>query len=404
MADILGFSPLRALDWNGDPVPGAVASFYLSGTTTPATVYQDQAGTVPYGVTVEADSRGVFPAAYSSVSLKVVVVDSEGTILPGYPMDPVYRSPVTGSSADLVSFAPTARVPSTDVQAAIEQVDANIGADLRAAGFGVTGDAAALVNLDATGTASGRYRIAASTSGTFPAGMAAADGGIVDFIRETAARASQTILHGTTERRATRDLTAGVWTAWREDVTVNQPLARGDLLRYGASNFERLAKGATGQVLKASGTDAVWGSVAPDIVLADVKASGTSGGTSTTGSDVVRVINTKVRDAFSLCTLAANQFTLEAGSYYIRARAAGYAVNANQLLLWNATGATELLRGDSCLTGSQVIFAELNGTFTVAASQALELRHRFQSGVSDGMGVPASFGAERYATIELWRA
>ena len=51
---------------------------------------------------------------------------------------------------------------------------------------------------------------------------------------------------------------ATVWGTWRESVTVNQPLARGDLLRQGVSLVERMTPTAARQVVAFDGTDAVW--------------------------------------------------------------------------------------------------------------------------------------------------
>ena len=263
MADQISFTPLRALDRNGDPVAGALARFYLSGTTTLETVYSDTAGTVPHPSPLVADGRGVFAAVYSNESLKVIATDPSGAVLPGFPMDPAPKTQIGSAGAAGITYAPTAEIPVENVQAAIERVQANITAGGQSFGLGVTGDAELLGNLDSTTTPSGRYRITGATSGTFPAGMVAADGGIVDFARETAAAASQTVYHGATERRATRDLVAGVWGAWREDVTVNQTLVAGDLIYFNGTNFLRLPKGTAGQalVMNSGATAPQWGGI-----------------------------------------------------------------------------------------------------------------------------------------------
>lgn len=263
MADQISFTPLRALDRNGDPVAGALARFYLTGTTTLETVYSDTAGTVPHASPLVADGRGVFAAVYSNASLKVSVTDPAGAVLPGFPMDPAPKTQIGSAGASGITFTPTAEIPVENVQAAIEAVQGNITSGGQGFGLGVTGSAVVLASIDATTTPSGRYRVTGATTGTFPAGMAAVDGGIVDFARETAAAASQTIYHGATERRATRDLVAGVWGAWREDMTVNQTLVAGDLVYYDGTNFLRLAKGTAGQalVMNTGATAPQWGGV-----------------------------------------------------------------------------------------------------------------------------------------------
>ena len=122
MSDIVSFQPIVALDGNGVAVPGALAEFFESGTTTPETVFSDTALTTPLPWPVEANGEGRFPPIYhSGVSLKVVVKTPGGVVLPGYPVDPVRKVGTTAQAAQ-VSFTPSAEVPATTVQAAIDEV------------------------------------------------------------------------------------------------------------------------------------------------------------------------------------------------------------------------------------------------------------------------------------------
>lgn len=65
----------RAIDANGDPIAGAVLSFFEAGTVTPLPVYADVDGNTALGVTVTADAGGLFaemfmlPQAYD-ITLK----------------------------------------------------------------------------------------------------------------------------------------------------------------------------------------------------------------------------------------------------------------------------------------------------------------------------------------------
>lgn len=250
MADQITFNPLRAADGNGQVVAAAQARFFLSGTTTPATVYTDQSASVAHPTPLVADNRGIFPQVFSSEQLKVEVRNYSGALLPGFPIDPAPTSPPTAGAAADISFAPTAEIPFTNVQAAIERVQTNIVAPTLAFGLGVTGSAVVLANIDATTTASGTYRVDATTTGTFPAGFTASAGGIVEFRRETAASASMSLHHTGNDRQSTRKMVGGAWQAWREDLTANQTLVAGDLLYHNGTNLVRLAKGAAGQLLR----------------------------------------------------------------------------------------------------------------------------------------------------------
>ncbi|WP_290688578.1 hypothetical protein [Haematobacter sp. UBA3484] len=127
MADQITFQPLRALDQNGNPVAGAVASFYASGTTIPVIVYSNQAMTLPHTNPLTADGFGIFPPVYiGSGAVRIVVSSPTGVVLPGYPMDPAPQHTVNANTAEMVSFVPAEGVAATNVQAAIEAIQANV--------------------------------------------------------------------------------------------------------------------------------------------------------------------------------------------------------------------------------------------------------------------------------------
>lgn len=140
--------------------------------------------------------------------------------------------------------------------------------------------------------------------------------------------------------------------------------------------------------------------------LREEQASGTNGGTSTAGSYAARVLNTKVVDTGGVCTLAANQFTLVAGTYRIAARAPGEDCGRNKLILYDVTSAAVLLVGAGAFHGAANVEtdATLKGRFTVAAAHALELRWMCETGLASiGLGVACSFGdSEVYAEVELF--
>lgn len=125
MADIAIQPIWQVLDGNGNPYPAARATFFLSGTSTPLTVYTDIGLTVAHPVPVVADANGVFPPVYlGSAAAKAVITTSTGAAIKT--VDPVPKTTASSTGAAQVSFAPTAAIPSTTVQAAIEQVQANL--------------------------------------------------------------------------------------------------------------------------------------------------------------------------------------------------------------------------------------------------------------------------------------
>ena len=126
MSDVFNFGQVRAFDANGNPVPGALATFYIAGTNTLAPIKNAAGASLANPQT--ADASGVFAQmVYADVALKVNVTTAAGVALPGYPMEIAFRSSGVAAAASGISFAPTAEIPVTTVQAAIEAVQGNVG-------------------------------------------------------------------------------------------------------------------------------------------------------------------------------------------------------------------------------------------------------------------------------------
>lgn len=215
MATILIINANRAFDLNGFATPGALATFYDSGTTTERTVYTDPGCTVPHTSPVVADGAGVFPPIYDTGdgAVGVLVTDKHGVALAGYPLDPIVAVGTSQTGAAGISFDPIPEIPEKNVQAAIERLQRNLVEPLADFGLGVTGNAAVLANIDATNTASGFYRFDGTTTGTFPTGVTAADGGSVLVFRSTANNAFMFLLPSGSNRVNRRRL-ATTWQAW----------------------------------------------------------------------------------------------------------------------------------------------------------------------------------------------
>jgi hypothetical protein len=211
----------RQFDDNGNPGSGYVASFFLSGTTTPATVYTDTGATIPAGTSVTANAAGRFAQTFhpGGSALKCVITDALAATVET--IDPVPTSPLSASAAVNVAFSPTGPLPFTNVQAAIEGSVAAASTGFNAFGLGITGNAPLLANLDATNTGSGSYRFDATTTGTFPSGVVAADTGHIVINREASASASMWLYHDTTDRIFIRRMASTAWGAWQENVAAS---------------------------------------------------------------------------------------------------------------------------------------------------------------------------------------
>ncbi|CVK18451.1 phage tail protein [Sporomusa sphaeroides] len=142
----------------------------------------------------------------------------------------------------------------------------------------------------------------------------------------------------------------------------------------------------------------------------DQKASGTSGGTFTSGAWRTRELNQlKTYGNISGVSLSGNQLTIPAGTYAVKASAPGNNVDGHKIRLRNITAATTLSVGSTEQaaapdTGDWVQTNSILGdVFTVAVTTVLELQHYSQSTFATyGFGSAMSSGeVETYAMLEL---
>ena len=267
----------RVVDTNINASPGAKLTFYVSGTTTPLTVYTTEDCDVAHPSPLVADADGSVPSIWvPSGAAKVVVTDAADASL--FTIDPVVATAGAGLSASDIPFSPTVELPFENVQDAVVGAAASAAAGYGVFGLGITGNATLLAAMDATNIGAGTYRFDATTTGTYPTGVAAADGGIIEHWRQSSGAAMQMLYHATTDRIFHRRMTASAWGTWRENITTNQGATQGDILYRGASAWTRLAKGTALQVLRQNAglTAPEWADLTP------VATTTTSAGPGTT--------------------------------------------------------------------------------------------------------------------------
>lgn len=133
MADQLFYTPMRALDANGDPVPNARAFFFQSQTTTPITAYANTELTAPHPTPIVSDANGVFPPVYfsSGALVRVVAQDAGGAELPGFPLDPAQNFPTALTTAATIGYTPTENNNGVNLQIAVTNAS-NAAADVQA--------------------------------------------------------------------------------------------------------------------------------------------------------------------------------------------------------------------------------------------------------------------------------
>jgi hypothetical protein len=94
----------RAVDASGLPLPGAQLQFYLTGTTTPASVYTSASLGTALANPVVADSGGLFAPIYvdPTVTYRAQLLNAAGTLIRD--IDPVAAPPTIGAGAVTASM------------------------------------------------------------------------------------------------------------------------------------------------------------------------------------------------------------------------------------------------------------------------------------------------------------
>ena len=152
-----------------------------------------------------------------------------------------------------------------------------------------------------------------------------------------------------------------------------------------------------------SGTATGFGLFSSYAIIADQKAQNTAGGTFTLGAWRTRDLNTEIADPDGIVSISTNQFTLGAGSYFIRWVCPCYQVEYQQSRLYNITDSSVGGIGDC----NYVLYYGLSQGSTrvvIAGSKTFEIQHRSASTyATQGFGAAANFGTEQYTLVEIFK-
>tara|TARA_B100000927_G_scaffold256537_1_gene223920 strand:- start:207 stop:800 length:594 start_codon:yes stop_codon:yes gene_type:complete len=144
-------------------------------------------------------------------------------------------------------------------------------------------------------------------------------------------------------------------------------------------------------------------------IIADRKSAGSDGGTFTSGDWRTRDLNTELSDIDGIVSILSNQFTLQSGSYLLKAKAMGFRVERHMLRLYQTSGtAAAVAHGTSeyaapTYIGSNSSF--LSCRFTISTATTYELQHRCQTSKTDnGFGTGYDIGVnETFALVEIFK-
>lgn len=155
--------------------------------------------------------------------------------------------------------------------------------------------------------------------------------------------------------------------------------------------------------------DTLYGPAVEYAKLSEVQTANTNGGTFNQGAWRTRTLNTEDTDSGGIVSLSGNAFTLQAGTYRIRAAAPAYLVDRHKAKLCNTTDSDDTIIGTTeyggITGGNPQTSSVIVGEFSIASAKTFEVQHRCASSVSgNGFGVAANLGvSEVYTIVELWK-
>ena len=139
---------------------------------------------------------------------------------------------------------------------------------------------------------------------------------------------------------------------------------------------------------------------------------GTNGGALTSGAWRVRDLNHEIADADGIVSISSNRFTLQAGTYLIKANAPQYGRGYSQIRLYNYTDSSTFADGQSNFANyadniHNSCFAW--GRTTISSAKEFEVLHRVGESASNagGGGVGAGGGFtvnyEIFTVVEIYK-
>ena len=168
--------------------------------------------------------------------------------------------------------------------------------------------------------------------------------------------------------------------------------------------------GSANQVMKTDGSGnlsfGAGGLFSSYALICDQKSSGTEGGSSTSGSWMTRDLNTELADADGIVSISSNRFTLQAGSYLIKANCPAHLGNSHTCQIYNYTDSSvvETGTGEYVYQGGSTTRSFVMARVTIASAKEFTIRHRVSNSNSgNGLGVPNGWAVEKYTMVEIYK-
>ena len=132
-------------------------------------------------------------------------------------------------------------------------------------------------------------------------------------------------------------------------------------------------------------------------------------GTFTNGAWRTRELNTEVTDEDNIVSISSNQFTLQAGTYLIKAQSPAYRVDQHVIRLYNVTDSSVDGVGMAVMTSSSFAsqtVSTLVNRITISGAKAFEIQHQCQTSHSTyGLGLHHGISGANsiYTIVEIYK-
>ena len=157
-------------------------------------------------------------------------------------------------------------------------------------------------------------------------------------------------------------------------------------------------------------TTATAGKFASYAIICDQKAYDADGGTFTASTVTTRDLNTEISDADGIVSIAGNEFTLQAGTYFIKASAPAFFVQRHVAWLHNETDGAVVQYGTA--EYAEAIIGHVGRSFisarvTISGAKDFRIKHRCEGPTksTNGLGVKNNYSASNsiYTIVEIFK-
>jgi len=142
-------------------------------------------------------------------------------------------------------------------------------------------------------------------------------------------------------------------------------------------------------------------------LICDQKGASDQGGTFTANTVTTRDLNTEISDADGIVSIAGNEFTLQAGTYFIKASAPAFFVQRHVAWLHNETDGAVVQYGSAEyaeLSYGSATRSFISARTTISSAKDFRIKHRCASTRNNnGLGVSSEYNQSIYTIVEIFK-